>query len=219
MDYETEEQQVEALKDWWSENGRAVIAGVVIGATVVGGWTFWNSYQEKQAVLASDLYSRTIEAIESDDTATALSLADELRDDQPKALYSAYANMAAARVSVENSDLTDAANRLQWVVKNAPQDDVKLIAQVRLARVQAAIGDAAAGLATLPGTFPDPFIGLVEEARGDLLVQTGELDAARTAYQAAQASQYVANREGLTMKLNELAQPGDAVADVSESTS
>jgi len=41
-----------------------------------------------------------------------------------------------------------------------------------------------------------------------LLVMSGDLDAARSAYQAAQESQYVANREALTMKLNELAVPG-----------
>ena len=29
--YDTEEQQVEAIKDWWKENGKAVIFGAVIG--------------------------------------------------------------------------------------------------------------------------------------------------------------------------------------------
>jgi predicted negative regulator of RcsB-dependent stress response len=82
---------------------------------------------------------------------------------------------------------------------------VQLIAKVRLARVQGALGDAAAGLASLPSSFPDAFAGLVEEARGDLLFIKGDSDAARTAYEAAQDSAFVANREGLTMKLNELA--------------
>ncbi len=54
MEYETEEQQVEALKEWWAENGKAVIAGIVLGAGVIGGWTFWKGHQEKQAVIASD---------------------------------------------------------------------------------------------------------------------------------------------------------------------
>jgi predicted negative regulator of RcsB-dependent stress response len=219
VDYETEEQQVEALKAWWAENGKAVIAGVVLGAGVIGGWTFWKGYQEKQAVLASDSYSRALEAIASADDTAALTLADELKNDQPNTLYAAYANLAAARVAVEKGDLADAASRLDWVAKNAPQDDVQLIAKVRLARVQGAQGDAAAGLASLPQTFPQAFVGLVEEARGDLLVQSGDLDGARSAYRPANDSQYVANREGLTMKLNELAVPGDVDAGQSESTS
>ena len=88
MEYETEEQQVEALKEWWAENGKAVIAGIVLGAGVIGGWTFWKGHQEKQAVIASDTFSQTMEAVSSGDSTRALSLADELKDDQPDTLYS-----------------------------------------------------------------------------------------------------------------------------------
>lgn len=209
MEYETEEQQVEALKAWWAENGRAVIAGVVLGATAIGGWTLWQDRKETLAVDASDAFSRTIEAVSTNDTSTAVQLADELQEEQPKNLYSSYANLAAARVDVENDNLASAAARLKWVAANAPLDSVQLIAKVRLARVQGALGDISAGLSTLPATYPVAFAGLVEEVRGDLLVIDGKLDAARSAYQSAQDSQFVANRDTLTMKLNELALPAD----------
>jgi predicted negative regulator of RcsB-dependent stress response len=208
VEYETEEQQVEALKDWWKENGKAIITGVVLGATLIGGWTLWKERVESQSIAASDGFSQTIEAINSRDTDAAVKIADELQDDQPDSLYSSYANLAAARADIENDNLSGAADRLKWVANNAPQSDVQLIAKVRLARVQGALGDAAAGLASLPSTFPEAFAGLVEEARGDLLSIKGEPDAARTAYEAAQESEFVANREGLTMKLNELAKVG-----------
>ncbi len=219
MEYETEEQQVEALKEWWAENGKAVIAGIVLGAGVIGGWTFWKGHQENQAVIASDTFSQTLEAVNSRDSAKALALADELRDDQPNTLYSAYASLAAAQVSIQSGDLDDASKRLGWVAQNAPQDDVRLIAKVRQARVLGANGDAAAGLASLPSKFPDPFVGLVEEARGDLLVLSGDENAAREAYAKAQDSQYVANRDALSMKLNDLSLPGEAKSDDSESAS
>ncbi len=219
MEYETEEQQVEALKDWWTENGKAVIAGVVLGAAVIGGWTFWQSSAEKKTVAASDAFSQTLEAVNSAELDTALTLADEVQDDNSGHLYATYSSFAAARIAIENNDLDEAASRLEWVVDNAPQDDVKVIAQVRLARVQGAIGNASEGLSTLPNSFPDSFIGLVEEARGDLHVLAGDAAAAREAYQAAAESDYVANREGLVMKLNELAEPGDMDDSSSESTS
>ncbi len=208
MDYETEEQQVEALKAWWAENGRAVITGVVLGALAIGSWTFWQDRKEGQAIAASDSFSLTMEAVESSDGAAAAKLADELQDDQPDTLYASYANLAAARADIEGDNLSSAADRLEWVSKNAPQADVKMIAKVRLARVKGAMGDAAGGLASLPATFPEAFTGLVEEARGDLLVREGDLAAAKTAYEAAQDSEYVSNPEGLTMKLNELAGEG-----------
>lgn len=219
MEYETEEQQVEALKNWWSENGRAVIGGVVLGAAVIGGWTFWQDRAEKKIIAASDAFSRSLEALNQTDTDSALTLADQVKNDNPDHLYASYAAMAAARAAVESEDLGEAAKQLQWVVDNAPLDDIKLIARVRLARVKGADGDAEAGLAVLPSSFSDAFIGLVEEARGDLQVLAGDVDAARAAYQAASDSQYVANREGLTMKLNELAKPGDLDESDAESSS
>jgi len=210
VDYETEEQQVEALKEWWRENGRAVIAGVVLGGAAIGGWTFWQDRTEKRAVAASDGFSRTIEAINTEDPEAAIAQADEIVDEYSDHLYAAYANLAAARAAVESDNLEDAIKRLQWVVTNAPQPDVQMIAKVRLARVNGASGNVKSGLSELPTKYPDSFTGLIEEARGDLLFLDGDMSGAREAYEAAVASENVANPEGLRMKLNELAVPGSS---------
>ena len=205
MEYETEEQQVEALKTWWAENGRAVIAGVVLGVAIIGGWSFWQSRQEGQAVAASERYSRTMSAIANGDAAAVAEHADTLADEHGGTLYAAYASLAAARVAIENDDLDAAAERLGWAAENAPQEEVRLIARVRLARVSAAGGDAAAALERLPEDYPEAFTGLVEEARGDLLVLAGQPEAARGAYEKAQSSGDVADPNALSMKLDELA--------------
>ena len=46
---ETEEQQVEAIKKWWQENGKSLIAGIVIGLGGIVGWQGWQTYQIEQA--------------------------------------------------------------------------------------------------------------------------------------------------------------------------
>ena len=46
-EYETEEQQVEALKDWWKQNGLAVIGGAVLGVSALIGWRGWNLASRK----------------------------------------------------------------------------------------------------------------------------------------------------------------------------
>jgi len=94
VEYETEEQQVEALKSWWAENGRAVIAGVVIGVVIIGGWSFWKNRVESKTVAASDAYSRAIEAVTQGDSNSALELADEVQDDFPGHLYASYTGFA-----------------------------------------------------------------------------------------------------------------------------
>ena len=55
-DYLTEEEQVEALKKWWRENGKAIVGGAVLGLALVGGWQAWQSYQKGEAELASAYY-------------------------------------------------------------------------------------------------------------------------------------------------------------------
>jgi predicted negative regulator of RcsB-dependent stress response len=204
VDYETEEQQVEALKNWWKENSRSVVAGVVIGGSVIGGWQLWKGRVESQAVAASDGFAQTLEAVISGDAPTALSLADTLADDHDNTLYAAYAQLAAARAEVEADNLEGAATRLAWVADQAEQADVKLIAAIRLARVQGAIGNVEEGLKRLPDTYPEAFTGLVEEARGDLLLLSGDAGAARAAYEQARDSGQAVDATALDMKIDDL---------------
>jgi len=51
--YETEEQQVEAVKKWWKENGTSLIIGAVIGLSAIGGWKYYQSEEEVHRIQAS----------------------------------------------------------------------------------------------------------------------------------------------------------------------
>lgn len=210
MSYETEEQQVEALKEWWSENGRAVILGVVLGVLIIGAYNFWQHRKATNAVEASDLYSQSIDALRTGDTENAQKIAEDLSDKHGDALYASYARMGAARAAIEAGDIQAAADHLSWTVKNTDHPDVKTIAQVRLARVQAELGDVEAGLKALPGSPHEAFVGMVEEVRGDLHVKAGDAAAARTAYEAAQEAGGVADPGALQIKINDLAEPDNA---------
>jgi len=213
VSYETEEQQVEALKEWWNENGRAVLLGVGLGVLVIAAYNFWQKSQENAAVEASDLYSRSIDALRDGDTDQAQSLATELSGEHGGALYASYARMAAARAAIEGGDIEAAAGHLQWTVDNTDSQDVKTIAQMRLARVKAELGDPAAGLKALPSKPNEAFSAMVEETRGDLQVLAGDAEAARAAYQTAldlgrEDGSIDAN--SIEIKLNDLAVPDNA---------
>ena len=210
MSYETEEQQVEALKAWWDENGKAVLFGVGLGIFVIAAYNFWQSRKEQSAVAASDLYSQSIEAIREGDTEKTQALATELSDEHGGTLYASYARMTAARAAIEAGDVEAAAGHLEWAVKNTDQPDVKVIAQIRLARVRAELGDVEAGLKALPKSVNEAFTGIVEEVRGDLHLLGGDMVAARTAYLAAQEAGGVSDPEGLLIKLNDIAEPANA---------
>lgn len=208
MQYETEEQQVEAMKEWWAENGKAVITGIVLGALLVGAWLWWKGSQERKAVAASDNYSQTVEALESGDTDKIAELSSAAKEDHDGTLYAAYTSLAAARAAVENGDLDTAAKELEWAANNAELEEVGTVASVRLARVKAAQGDSAAGLAALPKTYSDVFAALIEEVRGDLYVLAEDNAAAKAAYQLAIDSGKATDPGALQIKFNELASVG-----------
>jgi len=204
LDYETEEQQVEALKKWWAENGKSVILGVGIGAFAIFGWQGWNKHQLSKARQASDGYQQTLAALNGE--GDAVEIAKDVKDDHSGTLYATMAALAAARSAVEKSDLETAEKELRWAVSNSPQKEISTIARVRLARVQGALGKHKDAFKTLPGKAPEAFTALVEEVRGDLYSATGEAEKARVAYQAAlDSGESGGDRNTLEMKLNELA--------------
>ena len=59
----TEEEQVEALKSWWKENGKSLIMGVVIAVAAVFGWRGWNQYQDDFAANASAMYESILNPV------------------------------------------------------------------------------------------------------------------------------------------------------------
>lgn len=51
--YNSEEEQFEAVKGFFRENGKAIVVGVVLGIGGLFGWRYWQSHQHTTASLAS----------------------------------------------------------------------------------------------------------------------------------------------------------------------
>ncbi|MEI8632387.1 tetratricopeptide repeat protein [Vibrio sp. PP-XX7] len=55
--YDTEEQQVEAIKNWWGENGKAVLIGTVVGLAGIFGWNYYQHSVVTSQETASHQYT------------------------------------------------------------------------------------------------------------------------------------------------------------------
>lgn len=217
--YRTEEEQLEALKRWWSENGRSIVIAVVLTLSVVLGWQAWQGRQQQVAEGAALLYEQMLARMstgQGEQNSTAVEqLARQLKDDYGTGVYARFAALHLARMAVERGDLAAAGAELRWVMERADEaSELAAVARLRLARVLAAQGEIETALQMLGGRTGSGFAAAYAAARGDILLAAGRRDEAREAYLAAQMDAGTA-AQLLTQKLQHL-QAEAAVAPVLE---
>ncbi len=202
--YETEEQQVEALKKWWQENGKSIIAGVVIGLIGVFGWRGWIDYRNNVGAQASNLFDQLVVSVEGGDADSVAKQVELLHRDYGSTPYPAFGELMLARVLHAKGDSAGAKASLQRAIDDAPDQALKAVAVLRLARVQLANGELDA-VAALLDRYPASTAFAAEYAvvRGDLARARGDADAARGAYQQAIAGQ-AGNADLVQLKLENL---------------
>lgn len=210
--YRTEEEQVEALKDWWKENGRSVIIGAVLALAAVFGWRYWQESTRAQAEDASTQYQMLLQRLDEGEGREVVEIARRIIAEHANTPYAALASLSLAQQAVDQNDLDGAGAHLRWVMQNAKVDEVRKLAQVRLARVLVAQGQTDEALQQVSGLGSGSFSALAEEVKGDAYLAQGRRADALRAYQAAlaAAADVPAKQQVLRMKVDDLADAGVA---------
>ena len=208
LDYHSDDELVEEIKQWWKTNGIAIIAGITIGLGAIFGWRYWNAYQGAQAEEASFHYNALIQALEKNDAAEIQKQGEILVTDFPKSLNTVLAALNRAKSVIAADDLAEAAEHLEWAVANGDLPALKDIARLRLARVLLAQDRLPEAESQLEQVGNLNFYVQREELKGDLYVARGEPAQARVAYEAAlQADKTGGQNSLLRMKLDNLPAP------------
>ncbi len=63
--FNNENDQVDALKRFFAENGKALAVGVILGIGALVGWRYWTSHQQDTARDASLAYEKATSALKS----------------------------------------------------------------------------------------------------------------------------------------------------------
>jgi len=201
--YQTEEEQVEAIKKWWKENGKSVIAGVVIGLLVVGGGKGWIEYNRIQAENASAFYEGFSQAAASGDLEAALKRGDALLKEYGGSTYALFTAMRLARLQYEAGQKDQAKARLQWVMDNSNKEALDTLTQIRLARLMLDMQalDEADRLSADPAE--NAYQGEFLSIQGDIRLARGDREGAKKAYSRA-LEKGVSTPTLVRMKLSEL---------------
>ena len=161
--YKTEEEQVQAIKQWWKENYYSIIAGVVIGIVALSGYNYWNKNKQSQTQQASVIYSQILSS--SNDKATKTEI---LKSEFSNTPYAALAGLLLAKKYVNENDAEKAVSELKWVVENNNDDAIQHVAQQRLARVYLSQDKIEAAETLIKGIKASGFSSAYNEIRGDI---------------------------------------------------
>jgi predicted negative regulator of RcsB-dependent stress response len=202
---QTEEQQVESIKKFWSDNGNAIIAGLAIGFAGFIGLNYYNDHKLQQELNTSEAYQTMIE--EGAENGTEFEAAGNAFITEYSA--SSYAMLTAiglAKEAAEKQDWVKAETYLNTAIEKSVDDGIKAIVTERLARVQLQLEKYEQALVTLTPKLPASFDASVEEIKGDIYFKQGKKSLARNAYQASIDFATEGTNPALQMKLDDLAQ-------------
>lgn len=199
--YETEEQQVEAIKRFWKDNGLALVIGALLGLGGLLGWRYYNDSQIAAKEQASFAYEKASKELVKGEA--GFSQAKTFIDTHSNTGYAMLMALEMAQQAIERKDLTEAAKQLEFVASNATLSAVQSVAQLRLARIQIEQGEFDLALASSDKVTDDAFKSQSQEIKGDVYLAQQLFDKARAAYSAALETNE--RDQVLKMKLDNLA--------------
>ena len=189
--YENENDQVEAVKRFFAENGKALAVGVILGVGALIGWRYWNSYQNAVTAVSEG---------KPDSIPAAEKFAAENKN-----TYGALASLELAQQFVDKNELEKAAAQLQQGLADTSDENLKAVINLRLARVQVQLKQADAALKTLDTIKGEGWAAIVADLRGEALLSKGDKQGARSAWEAGVKSDVTpALSEMMQMKINNL---------------
>lgn len=208
--YSTEEQQLDALKRWWKEYGKAIILGSVIGLGGLFGWRYYQSHQLETRAAGAEAFEQISQRLASEGSAAFETTVAFVRDNQGNS-YGGLAALLLAAQAVEAGNLELAREQLELALAGTEDAALANTVRLRLARVLLAQEQLNAAQERLNQVEGEAFAALRSEVQGDLYLARGQLDAAREAYGAARDAGGLNGNPGLQLKLNHLAVSAELV--------
>lgn len=201
--YSNENEQTDALRNFFANNGKALAIGVVIGIAALGGWRYWSSHQDDTAKTVSAQYQQLTSAMQAGKPDT-LEAVDRFASENSNT-YGALAAMDLAKQYVDAGQLDKAATLLQNGLKDTKDANLQAVINLRLARIQLQQNQADAALKTLDGVKGDGWTAIVADIRGEALLTKGDKQGARDAWsKGVESDASPALKQMMQMKMNNL---------------
>ena len=133
--YDTEDEQLEAIKAWWKKNGSQLLTVILIGVIAFSGWRYWTNTKWVESTNASSLFEVLQGSMQQGTFGEVSREALKLIQEQPESPYAIGAAMLYAKYSLEKGDVDEAIQHLTWVSEMAEDTQLRNLALLRVARI------------------------------------------------------------------------------------
>ncbi|MBD2784989.1 tetratricopeptide repeat protein [Xenorhabdus sp. DI] len=178
--YTTENEQIDAIKRFFSTNGKYLAVGLVLGIGALIGWRYWQTHQTNQlhdTAATFEELNKSLASGSKEGVVTVEKFANETNN-----VYGVMADLELAKQAIGQNDLAQAEKNLLAASAKAKDENMQVLSNLRLARVQLAEDKIEAALKTLALVKGKGWQVMVEDIRGDILAKKGDIAGARAAY-------------------------------------
>jgi len=183
-----EQEQLDALKAFWNRYGSLVTWLMVLLLAGYAGWNGWTWWQRDQAVKAGAMFDELDRSAQAGDAAKTARIFADLKERFPRTAFAQQGALTTAKLQFDQGQLDAARDTLVWVAEKGLEEEIRTVARLRLAGLQADAKQFDAALKTLDAATAPTFEALVADRRGDVLAAQGKPELARAAYQTAWAA-------------------------------
>jgi predicted negative regulator of RcsB-dependent stress response len=190
----TDDEQLDKLREFWTQYGKTIIAGIILGLAALAAWAGWQSWQAKNQTAAAIAFHQIEQLSAANQPKQAMEAARKLAESDQGSVYATLALMIGAHEAMSQNDPAKAAIYLNDAMQHAKQPSLAALAQLRLARVQWSENKPEQALATLKAkTPPKAYESMFTELTGDIQASQKNWAAARAAYEQVLKSPDSAN--------------------------
>lgn len=177
-----EQEQLDALKAWWKDNGNWLMLALVLALAVFAGVRGWKIWQATQNGKAAAMYMEAVRQVSSKDPKRINDAVAALVDKYGSTAYAPRAELLAAQANADAKDFTKATEQLQWVIGHASEDGLQNVARLKLASLLLDQKKYDEAFKLLEMKHPEAYDGLYLDLKGDVLSAQGKTGEARIAY-------------------------------------
>lgn len=216
-DLQSEKEQLDEMRAWWSEYGKVVILGIVIAIGGLIGWNYQSDSRLATQMEASELFETLALHVTGGKLDDAEAVADDLFSNYANTTYAAQSRLAMARLYMDQNRDQDAADALNELLALNDNDGLRNVARLRLAHVLLYQDKPQEVVDLLVDVDVGAFNALYDEQLGDAYTALGDYESAGDAYRRSLADPSpnpVVDRGLVQMKLVDL--PETVVAEASD---